>query len=343
MENNKLIIIGNGFDLGHRIKSCYNDFILWYLYKLQKGESSGFIVDSKRLVNKDLNFLLNDFWSSDNINSNLFQDLLYHYSKNPRWVDIEMLYFKNLVQIFNQMKTYTSKENVDINIILELRKLNSDLSEINKLLQEYLKEISTEKPQIQPKYKTLIEKDFNPASNVNSFRQIHTPKTVFLNFNYTDTLQLYQKNYDHEIIDIHGKLNDDKNEIIFGFGDELNPHYKDMVDMNLNEIFEHFKSFKYKLTNHYNRLELFLNKFSMMGEGYYDVYIVGHSCGISDRVLFKTIFNNSNCQKVYPCYYIKEDGTDDFLEKCYEISRHFISPEEYRKKVQHKELCFSLN
>ena len=28
---NRLILLGNGFDLAHRLKTSYNDFILWYL------------------------------------------------------------------------------------------------------------------------------------------------------------------------------------------------------------------------------------------------------------------------------------------------------------------------
>lgn len=30
---NRLIIIGNGFDLAHGLKTSYNDFILWYIEK----------------------------------------------------------------------------------------------------------------------------------------------------------------------------------------------------------------------------------------------------------------------------------------------------------------------
>ena len=28
---NRLILIGNGFDLAHGLKTCYKDFILWYI------------------------------------------------------------------------------------------------------------------------------------------------------------------------------------------------------------------------------------------------------------------------------------------------------------------------
>lgn len=33
---NKLVIIGNGFDLAHGLKTSYNDFIKWYLHNICK-------------------------------------------------------------------------------------------------------------------------------------------------------------------------------------------------------------------------------------------------------------------------------------------------------------------
>ena len=39
---NRLILIGNGFDLAHGLKTGYNDFIIWYLKKCFKSaEESG--------------------------------------------------------------------------------------------------------------------------------------------------------------------------------------------------------------------------------------------------------------------------------------------------------------
>lgn len=34
---NRLVIIGNGFDLAHGLKTSYNDFVDWYLEKRLKG------------------------------------------------------------------------------------------------------------------------------------------------------------------------------------------------------------------------------------------------------------------------------------------------------------------
>jgi hypothetical protein len=40
-ETNKLVIIGNGFDLAHGLKTKYSDFMLWYfndIFKIHNSE-----------------------------------------------------------------------------------------------------------------------------------------------------------------------------------------------------------------------------------------------------------------------------------------------------------------
>jgi len=39
---NRLILVGNGFDLAHGMKTSYNDFILWYLTKCFENSSPGY-------------------------------------------------------------------------------------------------------------------------------------------------------------------------------------------------------------------------------------------------------------------------------------------------------------
>lgn len=55
----------------------------------------------------------------------------------------------------------------------------------------------------------------------------------------------------------------------------------------------------------------------------YEVFALGHSCGISDRVLLSNVFDMENCIKVNLCYYAKEFNENDFIEKVQEVSRHF--------------------
>jgi hypothetical protein len=145
---------------------------------------------------------------------------------------------------------------------------------------------------------------------------------LFLNFNYTSTPELYQKD-NTDIIYIHGQLNDPNNPIIFGYGDERDDTYDILEKANKPEVLTHIKSFDYFKTNNYDRLLAFL-------ESEYDVYIMGHSCGLSDRTLLSTIFEHENCRFIKIFYY---ENMARYRETTYEISRHFKNKAEMRRKV----------
>jgi len=61
----------------------------------------------------------------------------------------------------------------------------------------------------------------------------------------------------------------------------------------------------------------------MEGKEDVTVYIMGHSCGISDRLLLNHILEHENCKKIKIYYYQKSEVDDDYFEKIQEISRHF--------------------
>ena len=49
--------------------------------------------------------------------------------------------------------------------------------------------------------------------------------------------------------------------------------------------------------------------------------------------MLNEIFEHNNCKSIKVFYYRREDGTDDFTEKTYEISRHFKDKGLMRKKL----------
>jgi len=121
------------------------------------------------------------------------------------------------------------------------------------------------------------------------------------------------------VINIHGKLNDPDNPIIFGYGDEMDPHYEKIENLNNNEFLRNIKSFGYFRTDNYQKVIRFI-------EGVYNeftVKILGHSCGLSDRILLNTIFEHPNCKAIKIYYYQKSETENDYFEKTQEISRHF--------------------
>jgi hypothetical protein len=50
---------------------------------------------------------------------------------------------------------------------------------------------------------------------------------------------------------------------------------------------------------------------------------MGHSCGLSDRILLNSIFERRNCKSIKIYYHQESETENDFVEKTYEISRHF--------------------
>ena len=71
----------------------------------------------------------------------------------------------------------------------------------------------------------------------------------------------------------------------------------------------------------------------------FQVFIMGHSCGLSDRTLLNTIFEHKNCVSIKPFYYKKKDGTDNYLELAQNLSRNFTDMKLFRDRVVNKEQC----
>ncbi|MGE8555331.1 MAG: AbiH family protein [Chryseobacterium jejuense] len=179
----------------------------------------------------------------------------------------------------------------------------------------------------------------------NYFR--HRPKEVlFVNFNYTSTEIHYDnpptdyelgKDISTDIIHIHGVLNNKTdNKIIFGFGDEIDKDYLEIENLNDNEYLQNIKSMKYLESDSYKRLLDFINSNN------YQVFIFGHSCGISDRTLLNTLFEHKNCSSVKPYYRQKNDGTDNYSEMIRNISRNFTDKASMRDKVVNKKFTEAL-
>jgi len=172
-------------------------------------------------------------------------------------------------------------------------------------------------------------------------------QTLFLNFNYTFTelyydspprLSTWRNEKSVDFIHIHGSnRKEDRNPIIFGFGDELDEDYKIIERLNDNDYLENIKSIKYLDTDNYKRLLEFVNSDN------YQIFIMGHSCGTSDRTLLNTVFESKNCASVKVFYHNKGDNKDNFSDIIKNISRNFNDKALMRDRVVNKTYCESLN
>ncbi len=153
---------------------------------------------------------------------------------------------------------------------------------------------------------------------------------MLLNFNYTNTAQSYCKaGSSFTVNHIHGKVEEPKS-IIFGYGDELDEEYKKISNRNDNTLLTNVKSIRYLEADNYRKMLSFIESEP------YQVVIMGHSCGNSDRTLLNTLFEHKNCVSIKPYFYIKEDGSDNYLELIQNISRNFTDMKLMRDRVVNK-------
>ena len=190
------------------------------------------------------------------------------------------------------------------------------------------------------KDETLIEGvksyKFNLEHNVYNMeypRLFMLPDVIMLlNFNYTNTADMYSNNMVSFVNHIHGLL-EKPESMIFGYGDELDDNFKKLLDSNENECLRNIKSIKYQESDNYR------NVLSFIESAPFQVCIMGHSCGNSDRTLLNTLFEHKNCISIKPYYYIKENGTDNYLDIIQNISRNFTDMKLMRDRVVNKTYC----
>lgn len=356
---NRLVLIGNGFDIAHGLKTSYADFINRYweewgrrlMTSGKKSESDEFC---HFILNNELGlgawYLVRD-WYFQNINldaksfieraktDRTLCEFLYNHDffdrinksiETKRWVDIEVEYYKLLLET---LEVKTNKK-----VWFPPKALNDDLDSLKNKLIDYLKLESKSNAatieDIREKIYRPIKEDEIAVANKKLFEaeEDHTPTNIMLlNFNYTPTPEHYMEGHSNITINyIHGRL-DDPQSVIFGYGDELDENYKRLKEHNDSECMRHVKSIRYLEHDNYRHILEFIESDP------FQVVIMGHSCGNSDRTLLNTIFEHPNCVSIKPYYYQKDEGSDNYNELVMNISRNFTDMKLMRDRVVNKE------
>lgn len=403
---NRILLIGNGFDLANGMKTSYTDFLNDYWknsfleYQMKKKSfepyecdnffisATNYFLDRNCENYHDVKEYLKNTRSNFKI-KNKFLQLISEKLQLKNWVDIEQEFYSNLLSLLN------SKEINEDNLIKEL---NNNLDNIKRYLERYLLNISqsftiiTEiqnyisqdissqivfseisedaknklfeqawnsvqyafrnqlpalrKSSLEPLPPSVIK--FLSTENIRNknlfFKSLHDnsnnilgdiSQTVFVNFNYTKTEDYYISPENH-VIHIHGELDNNENPIIFGYGDEYDENYSEIENCGNDRFLENMKSINYSQTGNYKNL------LSTLNEDFYQVCILGHSCGKSDRTLLKTMFEHENCASI-KIYYreFERDGNlyDNYLDIYKSISRNFDDKTKLRDRVVNKTLC----
>lgn len=402
---NRIVLIGNGFDLAHNLPTRYDQFINWYWdewflklgdchsrkicdklceYKIADYDWSCFLSQNRNITAKDLMILMRD-------NKQLFNFKICDFLKSittsietKGWVDIENEYYQMLIPLADAKVCEMTKDlNIQLKFLQDkLVEYLNNISLYDNIVNENIKSKVYEPFQIrdisisaqdkleehvgcwlsQDKgswYHRLFQYSLDTTFLLNdilddikvctsskiiknaevlkreSAQTFLLPnKILLLNFNYTRTPELYLNNKSKitEIMYIHGQLSN-PDSIIFGYGDELDDKYHEIKKLNNNEYLRHFKSSKYLESDNYRQLLKFIESEP------YQIYIMGHSCGNSDRTLLNTLFEHDNCVSIKPYYYQKENCTDDYFDKIQNISRNFTDMKKMRDRVVNKTYC----
>ena len=397
---NRIVLIGNGFDLAHGLKTRYEDFINWYCDQRVYG-FVGNLSDISSDILCSFQDLRHQVWNVNahtngfNLNHAKGKDIVDYLIKNKEsfkttmspffeniyksietkgWVDIENEYYYLL-------KKYAIEESEKDN----LHELNLQLQYLQSRLTEYLMRcqqgISVKREIWEKIYSPIKMSDISIAEQTNTYEHIQKwwltqnenvlqekanrykdetliegvksykfnlehnvynmeyprlfmlPDVIMLlNFNYTNTTDMYSNNMVSLVNHIHGVL-EKPESMIFGYGDELDDNFKKLLDSNENECLRNIKSIKYQESDNYRNVLAFIESAP------FQVCIMGHSCGNSDRTLLNTLFEHKNCISIKPYYYIKENGTDNYLDIIQNISRNFTDMKLMRDRVVNKTYC----
>ena len=341
----RIILIGNGFDLAHGLKTSYKHFIddFWERafndYKNNKGnkkseheynkkpfvkisEEKGIEIGKGKFIIQEIDDYKNAIAYENKLLEKIERDI-----QVKNWCNIEKLYFDELVRCYKEYKLKDNRNDTN-----QIDKLNSDFEEIENELREYLKKEVSNNEGI--KHESLILKDgtinLNFAAElqknfVNEICNENITNYLFLTCNYTQTVELYKrkikdKSKNVEIIYIHGELD---SKIIFGYGDEFCDESKEIERLDENKFLRNVKQIKYAETPDYINFDKFITN------DYYDVIILGHSCGNTDRTLLRRLLETGNCEKIIPYYY----DNNDKLERQHNIYKIFENKQKFQKRI----------
>lgn len=411
---NRIIIVGNGFDLAHQLATKYGDFINWYWkewghllatsmnrnltdglcsFRLKKDvELAGWYyvwgwhyhISTRDYPLQDLVKQAKTDTEVCNfeMHSHFFTEICKAIEEKG-WVDIEAEYYRMLNSVYlsspeklnNEFAIVRTKlieyltsiqdSNINDSIVnqatrecmmapfcaneisiegrakwnefLKCRIEDEDLSDTIKLYgeseaREKIKQVSEFKKAQRGQIDNMGIGSIN--GNELPSAMLYPDRIMLLNFNYTKTADMYMPVDKHHfpINHIHGHL-DNPDSVIFGYGDELDNKYQEISSLNNNELLKNIKSIRYLEDVNYRNVLEFVESTP------YQIYIMGHSCGTSDRTLLNTLFEHPNCVSIKPFYYQNGEGQDNYIEIVQNISRNFSNAQKMRDRVVNKTFC----
>lgn len=320
---NRLVIIGNGFDLRIGLKSRFNDFFERSELPLIENMFNGIYWATDWRKIKDISFisflLYNAFYRKEfsypsnnhyvQIDTKKEFSRFFGLSELPvNWMDVESFIYcvlnskriKEIEKSFDQhFKHRSYDESIAVckgDFIPEFFSNCLNVKQyfcINNFYDFFLQELHLFEERFSSYLKNEIcnFKDYSKmAETIISSLTSKEDESTILNFNYTDISQIVAA----DIINVHGKLD---SEIIIGIDDQ------ETISASVIPFTKTFRKLVFK------------ENYPVLTKKYDSIVIYGHSLGEQDYSYFQSIFDyldiyNSNTviKFVYSDYFIKEDG-----------------------------------
>lgn len=204
-----LMIIGNGFDRKHKLNTCYSHFREYLVTNLLKDKSSktyelrvpessylpdgGISYDEEEVV-KFLVALIDGVDECDN-SERKWSDL----EKYLGEIDFSQI-FDNYEDILDKEGDYDGFANVDLNSSISSN-LEIPILKIKELFSDWISTINVE-----------------DSIELMDFNELLLEDTLFLSFNYTNTLEVLYHQSEENICHIHGRST--TGDIEFGHGND---------------------------------------------------------------------------------------------------------------------------
>lgn len=304
--SSNLVIIGNGFDLAHGLKTNYTSFINHIIEcSIKERDSSNkkfkgiLIISSPDITNKTVLYekLRSGLFglTKSNSASPIFLRLLSKFGLE-QWCDVESEYYNLLLSVDTSDPSNIYRKDV--------AKLNSDFQRIKEELEAYL--LTQQSSNAIDSYKRLLKYLCNSDS-------------LLVNFNYTNTIKhLYADSVNHrKIIHIHGELKNDSNPMVFGYSAFDSECFK-LIDKEENEYIKNIKRHQYKMADNEVRLKEFLNEKKDI-----EVSILGHSCGLSDKHILELMLNHKNVSSIRIYYYDNRESYFNLQTNIFRIIKNY--------------------
>lgn len=271
-----LLIIGNGFDLAHGLKTNYYDFLQWAYDNGHMGTNYGeHVLGNEKLQMPIPGFNLHSYW---------------HNICNPDAEQNEVPAFAKT--LFRRHESWIDLEN---NFAACLNSRDGWLIGKTKILKALFDEF------LVPKFEQYIAEVVNDDSVAANTLSVSGADLV-LCFNYSNTFErLYDKRQRAKICYVNGKAqgNATTSNIVFGCDCyEDSPHGKSEV--GFDKVFQRA---------HKKTCDDYKDWISEDDNHHYRIYIVGHSLGRTDwDILRPLIIAKTNTAKVY--YHNEESHRD---------------------------------